>query len=204
MQDDNPVKMVDLDGNDIIILQAYTGAHNFGHTALLVQVHDGPNKGKWMYISRNGTTLAGIKPGGIGGDSVTGVNHIQYFESPEEFFKNQQNQVVAYNNKGARGKETTEYVSKDGKIRYEQGLRIATSAEEDKTIRNTAIRLEKDQYKLERDNCNDLVDDSIDDCIITSDIIHPNNWFEEMKWIYNGWKGSNVYNGNDNYDDSKK
>jgi RHS repeat-associated protein len=205
----NPVKLGDPDGNDIVLLQAFTGANNAGHSAMLVQVHDGSNKGKWMYISRNGTTLEGKKPEGLGAAKVHGVNHIQYFDSPEAFFKNQQDQVVAKKN-GKSSKEVGEFTSKTGEIRYEEGLRIATSEKDDKIIRDNAIKLEKETYDLIRNNCNDLVDDSIDDVMFTSDIAVPNNWYQNMKDIYNGKdgvskyrEGTRIYDGNNNYDDKR-
>jgi len=127
---DNPVKYVDPDGRDLVVLNAPKGAHNAGHMAILIQNPDGT----WSLWSKNGTT----KNGGLSGpndkkaDRGTGP-----FKSPEAFMKSQANKI---------DKET-------GKREYTEGYLIQSTKKEDRAAEKGATTELNKDYKVLESNC---------------------------------------------------
>jgi len=69
----NPVKLVDPDGEDVILLNDSSGAFGFGHNAILI----GNEKDGWVYFSKDGESF-----GLFGFDKTT----IKMYKSIKEFF----------------------------------------------------------------------------------------------------------------------
>jgi len=223
----NPIIYKDPTGHDAVALQSRTGAKDKGHSALLVQIHSGDYKGKWLYVSKNGVNYKGEKPKGIAGssgDTDQGFknnqrhkNHMEIFDSPEHFFKEQNRRWEGYKkvredsmmpkqwadkimNELPSGKAVTEYVNQKATgVRYEEGLRIKTNNDQDAAILREALKQNQDVYKLVLGkNCNDLVDDSLDKAKKwTSDNPIPNKWYDSMKEHYKNAEGSKVYHAKD-------
>lgn len=194
----NPINIIDPDGNDIILLYAPNGGppipskggSHAGHTAGLIKIQNGNHKDEWMYYSKNGITPDGKMPENIiieylvsDGD-IRHIDHIQFFKSPQDFFKNMSKQVQNFK-RGNRTKQCVEYVDKNGNPRYTDSLRIKTTPLEDVNIGFKLNQQINKPYNLKRRNCNDPWDDAIDEYLPNSNKILPNNWFLDMKNIYN-------------------
>jgi len=87
----NPIKVIDTDGEDVIVLGNSAGAKGAGHQAVLV----GDEKRGWTYISKDGAA----KSGGAYGDSRYTV---KYFRSLEEFKNSAHNFEVVGKNKSLK------------------------------------------------------------------------------------------------------
>jgi RHS repeat-associated protein len=225
----NPIIYKDPTGHDVVVLQSKTGAHSRGHSAILVEIHEGEYKGKWMYVSKNGTSTDGSSsPGGVGGvfgekdpskwqTNLRHRNHFEIFKSPEDFFKEQQRRFDIYKavrntyyadkasntisyvsdetlSEMKEAKPVIEYVNATGtSVRYEEGLRIRTTKSQDAKIGLYQLENLDKRWYLEGRNCNDLVDDSLDKHIKTSNHPIPNSWFKEMKDLYKEEGKKNLY-----------
>jgi hypothetical protein len=175
-----------------------------GHSAMLVEIREGDNKGKWMYISKNGVTEDGKLPGWPESKKETEKewrtntrhrNHEQVFDSPQAFFDNQKEQLSEYNKlrksglsdkqirENSKYKGITEYVMEGGNQRYEEGFEIKSDRKQDIAILKKGREENRKQYGFLANNCNDLVDDSIDKGKVWNPdtSLRPNEWFSEMK-----------------------
>jgi len=158
----NPVMYRDPTGHNAVILQATTGADFVGgatkdrvnapagHTGVLQEYKDKNGNTKWMYFSRN-QKLA--KDGSLKAGSYN--VHNESFDTPEQFFQKQA-QLVEERNKmekiiGKIGKqgltkaqtkrydylENFTYFDKqkeEARARYDQGIQIKTTPEQDKKL----------------------------------------------------------------------
>jgi hypothetical protein len=127
---DNPVKYVDSDGRDLVVLNAPKGAHNAGHMAMLIQ----NSNGTWSLWSKNGTT----KNGGLSGPNDKKADKgFGSFKSPEDFMKSNTNRI---------DKET-------GKREYTEGYLIQSTKNEDRAAEKGATTELNKDYKVLESNC---------------------------------------------------
>jgi RHS repeat-associated protein len=209
----NPVMYKDPTGHNVFVLKCETGAGGRGHTADLVQIREGQYKGKWMYVSKNGVTEEGQLPGKMEqshyktpdgkidtaewSNNTRHRNKEQVFDSPEAFMKNQKLMVDKYNaliksgmsdkeiREDKKNKNIVEFVTPEGKARYEEGFEIKTTEKQDIDILKRQQKANREQYGIIMNNCNDLVDDSLDKHTWTPDTsLNPNSWYKDIKNHY--------------------
>lgn len=151
----NPIKFIDPDGRDIVILRNSDGAHKTGHAAILV----GSNDKGWTYISKDGYTGSPL------GSQSKYV--VEKFNTLEDFSNSPHNFVL---NSGTHsttdGKSASNFDFKtdsDGnKVqRYDKGLLIETtqkdgSSTDSKTI-DAATNSAKSIYSLTKSDCSHVV-----------------------------------------------
>jgi RHS repeat-associated protein len=127
--ENNPLKNIDIDGKDIIILNAPTGAANagipFGHAAVLI----GNDKDGWTYISKDGTKN-GIN-GIIGKPIATELRYHTF----QEFANN---------------------INLGRKHQYTRAFRITSATEQDKEMVNAAEKSANSLYIVIIQSCIDV------------------------------------------------
>ena len=200
----NPIRYKDPTGHNIVVLKSEEGGPGVdtpkgghkaaGHTAGLVE---DKSTGKWTYFSRNGKDSAGSR---LGGSNSAGYT----FKSPDAFFDTQAKMVKErgslekqkqtgkiseeeYNKKLKSNplmEELTEI--KNGKVgeRYDKGLEIKTTKEQDKKMKLFMYQHVNDQYKFLGNNCKDLISDAMNKVGVKSKTYNadaPNIWFDRLK-----------------------
>ena len=153
----NPIRYKDPTGHNSVILQARTGAdfvggatgdklnEPAGHTGVLQEYEDDEGNSKWMYFSRN-QKLA--EDGSLKAGSYN--VHCESFDSPEDFFRRQSELVDERNEierRLAKGddvdKKRYDYLEnytyydknkKEARVRYDEGIEISTTPDEDKEL----------------------------------------------------------------------
>ena len=149
----NPVKYIDPDGRDIIILNRSYGAKGFGHNAILI----GNDKDGWIYFSKDGNN-----PVNGTYNSETG-----YRANSKDSFKDQKN--INRNNEKSKYATLDDFIKENKKRnrddQYDHGLRIITTSKDDKKLIEQGDQLYKNPYSLRAgkkgQNCGDLVGDIV-------------------------------------------
>ena len=133
----NPVKNIDPDGKDVVVLTAPAGAHGMGHMAILIQNKDHT----WSLWSKNGTNeSSGMSgPNDRKPDFGTGK-----FKSPEEFMKS-----------------TSNTVQEDGKREYTEGYKIETTSGQDEKAKGGATKELNKEYDVLGSNCAQTVQSAL-------------------------------------------
>ena len=129
---DNPVNYVDPTGNDIMVLHCTEGEH----LAMLIQNENG----KWQYYSVNGNNmyLSGSHTGGRKFNDVA----VGSWDSPQEFLDSPYND----DNGDSDDKSMNQYG-------FSEGYQIATTPEQDATMRNSFSKTAETEYNLFTNNC---------------------------------------------------
>ncbi|WOC50903.1 hypothetical protein BPO_0256 [Bergeyella porcorum] len=145
----NPIKYIDPDGRDVIILGNTAGAKGAGHQAILV----GNDKKGWIYISKDGAAN-----GGAYGDSRF---IIKQYKSLNEFKNSPHNfEVKGYHSNvgGGESKDMVFKLDKNGnKIqRYDQAYRIDTDDKLDAFAASKAAGIAREDYCLTAGDCSDI------------------------------------------------
>ena len=200
----NPIRYKDPTGHNIVALKSEEGGPGVdtpkgghkaaGHTAGLVE---DKNTGRWTYFSRNGKDSAGSR---LMGNNSAGTT----FKSPDAFFDTQAKMVKEreslekqkqagkiseeeYNKKFKSNplmEELTEM--KNGKVgaRYDKGLEIKTTTEQDKKMKLFMYQHVNDQYKFLGDNCKDLISNAMNKAGVKNKTYNadpPNIWYDRLK-----------------------
>ncbi len=131
---DNPLKFIDVDGKDIIIVHAPNGAHGMGHAAVLI----GNDNVGWTYYSKDGGqgTLGWL----VGKDNF---DQGRTFSNLEEFSK-----TVNFE------------AHREGKP-YTDAYRITSTEEQDNLMKTAAIQAGNSEYVLAGQSCIDLASDAL-------------------------------------------
>jgi uncharacterized protein RhaS with RHS repeats len=172
----NPIRNIDPDGRDIIVLSAPEGASGFGHMAVLI----GNDKDGWRYISKDGTT------GGI--HNVFGpakYQDIPGFKNIAEFSK------IVNSSEDHKDKP------------YTGAYLISTSTDQDKTMTSAALQSSKSEYILGVKDCKDVASDALNSVGIDATKTGPGGVVSELespipnvffKQIKGNVKGTDVSN----------
>ena len=133
-----PLWAIDPDGNDIIVLSAPSGAHGYGHAAVLI----GNDKDGWKLYSKNGVgEHTSSNSSGSKGPSRNGDNGV-YFKTLKDFANSKQN-------------------FHDGKQYYTNGFRITSSKEVDSKMKAAALKQVNKDYCLVSASCIDVASDAL-------------------------------------------
>jgi hypothetical protein len=141
----NPIKFVDPDGRDIIVLNNTKGANvmgmNFGHMAVLI----GNDKAGWTYVSKDGRAQS-TNPNDRGQDGTLlgGGKSTQTIK----------NDGVFKTLEGALGSDLVKG--------FDQGFRIETSADQDAKATSVATESAKSDYNVITSNCADVATDALE------------------------------------------
>ena len=152
----NPLKYIDPNGKDIVVLSASSGAGGLGHMAILV----GSEEKGWTYISKDGTS----KGKGASGES----NYIvKEFSSLEEFSESAHNYQLSEGfHSTSDGTEADTFsfkLDKEGNKmqRYDHATLIETTQKDGTSTDNKTIEAAttaaKTDYDLSTANCADAV-----------------------------------------------
>jgi RHS repeat-associated protein len=138
----NPIRNIDIKGDSITVLNMNDGEH----MAILIQ----NDKGKWQYYSVNGDNVyipgTDIHLGGRKFDDLA----VGEFDSPEQFMQS------AYNSKGDKDDKS---INKYG---FTEGYILATTPEQDATIRETFVGIsQNEEYGIFSNNCATAVQRSL-------------------------------------------
>ena len=112
----SPIRIVDADGRDIIVLSAPNAVGGLGHAAILI----GNDKG-WYFYSKNGT-YGSVSGSGSSGPANKNPDKGVYFKSLTAFANNYRN------------------FDKDGNVEYSSAFRITSSAEVDSKMKAAALK----------------------------------------------------------------
>src|SRR5690554_490630 len=129
-----PVWAIDPDGKDIIVLSAPSGAQGTGHGAVLI----GNEKDGWTFYSKNGTENHGPK-----GESYA-PNKGDHFKSLKDFANSENNFVNG----------SSPY--------YTAAFRISSDADTDQEMRDAALEVVSEDYKLLGSSCIDVVSSALE------------------------------------------
>ncbi|MDL2297269.1 RHS repeat-associated core domain-containing protein [Bacteroidales bacterium OttesenSCG-928-E04] len=145
----NPLKYIDPNGDSIAVLISNT-APIVGHMAVLIQVSEGENKGKWALYSKNGGNKTWSQ-------SATEEDDLgrEFFDSPQQFLESKKN--------------------KDEK--YTQAYVLPTTKEQDDDIRKGFSESQSKPYKLLTANCAQAVQAGLEKAGLNKgngDITSPN------------------------------
>ncbi|OGX87431.1 hypothetical protein BEN47_10915 [Hymenobacter lapidarius] len=165
----NPIKYVDPDGRDVIVLNQTGGASGLGHAALLI----GNDKDGWDLFSKNGTEQ-NFTAYGVGSHDDIGV----HYNSLDDFFT-----------KTIAQKKTV----------YDRAIRIKTSIVQDNRMRVAARAQINTKYSVIGASCATTVEDALSaaDPKLQFGLdleFAPNRRFEQLTTIltttkYNGFSG---------------
>lgn len=132
----NPVNVIDPNGEDIVVLNYTEGQH----MAMLIQ----DDNGKWQYYSVNGNNVVNpLTKNHTGGRPFNDVA-VGSWDTPEQFLNS------SYNvNKGDDGKTDKNINNYD----FSEGYHITTTPEQDATMRNNFTNIANTEYDLFNNNC---------------------------------------------------
>ena len=135
----DPVNSVDMKGDSVCVLSAPSGAHGFGHMAILVQNKDGA----WALYSKNGTSLGtwGFNSWDKNGDD----KGTRTWDSPEAFLS-----------------DSDVNVDEDGNAKYTQGFTISCDKSDDAAAKDAAIKEIDEYYSFIGNNCAVAVQKALD------------------------------------------
>lgn len=134
--DGNPIRSIDPDGGDIIVLNNPNGASGYGHMAMLV----GNEKTGWTFISKEGRNKEPWYSNELtGGPAATPL--IQKFTSLDAF---QQAQKTDKNLGG-----------------YTQNVRLTANEEQDNAANSATTKAANSWYNVGFSNCADAVSDGL-------------------------------------------
>ena len=149
----NPIRYIDPDGRDIIILNRSYGAKGFGHNAILV----GNDNDGWTYFSKDGA------------NPVTGLYNPETGKRavPEESFSEQAN--IDKNNHKQHYSSLKNFIAENNKRtkddQYDRALRISSNSDTDAKLVSQGDKLYQKPYSLRENskgqNCGDLVGDIV-------------------------------------------
>ena len=149
----NPVRYIDPDGRDIIILNRSYGAGGFGHNAILI----GNDKTGWTYFSKDGKNPVN---GRYNPETGYRANSLDSFEKRKN---------IDSNNEKSEYATLDDYIWENKKRnkddQYNRGLRIFTTPGDDKKLITQGDNSYKKPYALRENkkgqNCGDLVGDIV-------------------------------------------
>ena len=145
----NPIRNIDPDGRDVIILGASDGAEGLGHGAVLI----GNDDDGWVYYSKDGT----MSSSGSSGDPDKNVDTPDPFSSLEDFLASDYNTVDGkpYYDKAFKIKSTSSplHKKKGGKL---------TSDQIDKKMVKAALAQKESKYIVSSASCIDVCSDALD------------------------------------------
>lgn len=130
----NPLRNIDPDGKDVIVLNSPKGASGYGHAAVLI----GNDKNGWKYYSKDGSSSS-IK---IYGKSI--FDNGRSFSSLSDFSK------------------TVNSESNHQDKPYTNAYQISTDEGTDKKMTEAAIKQGENNYNLSGASCIDLVSDALE------------------------------------------
>ncbi len=133
----NPIRSIDPDGRDVIVLNNPKGASGYGHMAILV----GNNKTGWTFISKEGRDKTAWYSNIVTGGPALKPK-IQTFTSLEAFQKAQK-------------------IDSD-LAAYTESIRFKTTEEEDETVRKVVTESAKSWYNVAFSNCADACSDGLE------------------------------------------
>ncbi|MBL7994993.1 RHS repeat-associated core domain-containing protein [bacterium] len=118
----NPLRVIDIDGRDVIVLSAPSGARDKGHMAVLI----GNDNNGWYLYSKNGTYGSSGTSGASDKNPQTGV----YFESLDAFANHKTN------------------FTEEGDVYYTGAYRIESDVETDATMMDAAADIIEEPYDV--------------------------------------------------------
>ncbi|TKG87652.1 RHS repeat-associated core domain-containing protein, partial [Puteibacter caeruleilacunae] len=170
----NPIRVIDPDGNDIIVLAAQNSVGGYGHSAVLI----GNDKTGWNLYSKNGTTWS---KGAIGPSNKHPESGVQ-FESLSEFANSESN-----------------FDHDTGDVLYTEGYRIEADDEVDAVMEDAAQESVESYYNVLTNSCIDVTSDALEaggfdpgNGTLNTKSPIPNNRYEKIK---KNNKGKVISNG---------
>ena len=137
----NPIALIDPDGEDIVVLINHDGAHGFGHMGILI----GNDNDGWVYLSKDGRAIEDPSTGNQFGTILTGGKSVV---ARLEFEKGQGlNEVLE------------SLGSSDG---YDEALQFNTDVETDETATKAFTESARSEYHVLFANCGDAVEDALE------------------------------------------
>ena len=134
--DGNPIRSIDIDGSDIIVLNNPNGASGYGHMAVLI----GNDKTGWTFVSKEGRDKTAWYSNELtGGPALKPL--IGVYTNLDAFKKAQESDA----NLGA----------------YSQNVRLTATSTQDKTALNTTQKAATSWYNVGFSNCADAVSDGL-------------------------------------------
>ncbi len=169
----DPISVIDPDGNDIVVLNNSKGAQvagkSFGHMAVLI----GNDKDGWTYVSKDGRADSN-GDGNQDGTILTGGKSTQTIKSFETLEDAMSSDVVG---------------------NYDQGFQIETTADQDAEATTAAKESAKSDYHVISSNCADVATDALEsadknggvdtehvgyDAVVEDKPIAPNSRYEKI------------------------
>ncbi|MEN8810382.1 MAG: RHS repeat-associated core domain-containing protein, partial [Flavobacteriales bacterium] len=124
----SPLVAIDPDGRDIVVLNAPSGANNFGHGAILI----GNDKDGWTFYSKNGTEDHDSKGASYMPDDGRQFNSLKDFAN------------------------STANFDADGDVYYTEAIRLKSSKEVDEKMKKAASETVCSKYELLKSSCIDV------------------------------------------------
>jgi len=132
----NPINIIDPDGNDIIVLAAQSSVGGAGHSAVLI----GNNDKGWRLYSKNGTTWSSGAYGPTNKHPEIGVK----FDNLNDFANSSSN-----------------FDRESGKVLYNEGFLIESGTNVDALMADAAEESVESYYDLLKNSCIDVSSDAL-------------------------------------------
>lgn len=176
----NPLKFVDTDGRDIIVLLAPGGANNFGHVAVMI----GNDDAGWRYVSKDGT------------------------DDDNYLIKNVIGESKYSDDKIARVEDINSKINIDRDNKYTMAYRIAADADTDSKMYAAALASAKLPYLLIGANCADVVSAAWKKVAISGSVLLADHPIPTVKsallMVLNSFQLTDVLNGDKSEAQKKK
>ena len=157
----NPVNAIDVKGDSTAVVNMGYGTNQ--HIALLIQNENN----EWQYYSFNGTPIYNLTNGKFGGGPHDNLGE-KAFKSPQEFLDSDYNTYEGHPKERMGRDEINGYG-------YNEAYVLPTSAEQDKTIKETFESKINEGYSLIRNHCGHAVQEALNSVGIKTSVRIYNN-----------------------------